>query len=437
MDSKINGRNDLQEIIDKALEEMRAEAGGCLELDKVNLAEFCRGTGLTRSKARTLERKGFRAGPHGRCGMRAEVTVMTGHTDVADDLLRRGVRNSSAIFDRLREDGYGGGISTVRDCVKAHSHLIPARRKVVGPQGGRGRRFRAEPGEAFQMDWGFLNVEGWEGRTHRIARFAMACHHCGTLYMEFFPSARRESLLVGTAHALMVMGVPGRVLTDDMRGVVIGRDAGGRPNWQVDHAALMARLGFETKLRKPRHPLTKGKVERLVSLAKTDFAAGGALVDVTQLNAEALRWCAERGGRYRRALGCVPAEGHGKACLPACDPLAVDDEIAAYPCPRRRIGFDGFASHEGRRLGVPHWYSGRECRVSREGDVPRVHTDDLSREIAARAVTWSRRDGFRDDQCADVQPVELPTLPVKATVSQPRPPSGNPALAKFDLEGRL
>jgi len=26
---------------------------------------------------------------------------------------------------------------------------------------------------------------------------------------------------------------------------------------------------------------------------------------------------------------------------------------------------------------------------------------------------------------------------VKTTISQPRPPSGNPALAKFDFEGRL
>ena len=42
-------------------------------------------------------------------------------------------------------------------------------------------------------------------------------------------------------------------------------------------------------------------VERLVSFVKTNFAAGRAFVDITQLNAEALQWCAEQGGRYRRA----------------------------------------------------------------------------------------------------------------------------------------
>ena len=87
-------RDDLQEIIDKALEEMAAEAGDGFDPQTCNLAEFCRRTGLTRSKARTIRKHGFRALPHGNSGRRAEVTVLTGHTGLVDDLLRRGVTNS-------------------------------------------------------------------------------------------------------------------------------------------------------------------------------------------------------------------------------------------------------------------------------------------------------------------------------------------------------
>lgn len=286
------------------------------------------------------------------------------------------------------------------------------------------------------MDRGLLDAEGWEGRAHRVACLAMACHHRGAFYVELFPNARQGSPLVGMARALMAMGTPGHVPTDDMRGAVIGRDADGRPNRQVDHAALMARPGLKAKPREPRHPLARGKVGRLVPLARTSFAAGRALVDVTQPNAEAPRWCAERGGRYRRAPGCVPAEGHGRACPPACDPPAAGDGIAAHPCPGRRVSLDGLASYGGRRFGAPHWHSGRECRVSRGGDAPHVHADDLSREVAAHAVTWSRGDGFRDDRHADARPVEPPTSPVKATISQPRPPSGSPAPARLDFGGR-
>ena len=58
MDSRINERNDLQVIIDKTLEDMRQDVGGTLRPDDVNLAEFARRSGLTRSKACTLKAKG-------------------------------------------------------------------------------------------------------------------------------------------------------------------------------------------------------------------------------------------------------------------------------------------------------------------------------------------------------------------------------------------
>jgi hypothetical protein len=94
MDSTASERSALQEIIDNALRDMRREAGGELGLERVNLAEFCRRTGLSRSRARTIKEHGFRALPHGRTGQKAARTVMSGHEAVADALLRKGVTNS-------------------------------------------------------------------------------------------------------------------------------------------------------------------------------------------------------------------------------------------------------------------------------------------------------------------------------------------------------
>ena len=91
MDNRINERSDLQEIIDKALKDMAEDAGGELDLACFNLAEFQRRTGLSRSKARTLKSKGFRATPHGRTGQKAAVTVMTGYEETVDALLAKGV----------------------------------------------------------------------------------------------------------------------------------------------------------------------------------------------------------------------------------------------------------------------------------------------------------------------------------------------------------
>ena len=71
--------DDLQEIIDAALREMAAEEGDGFGPQACNLAEFCRRTGLTRSRARTVRAHGFRALPHGNSGRRADLCQDFGH----------------------------------------------------------------------------------------------------------------------------------------------------------------------------------------------------------------------------------------------------------------------------------------------------------------------------------------------------------------------
>lgn len=430
-------RNGLQDIIDKALDDMRHEHGGELDLEKINLAEFSRKTGLTRARARTVKANGFKALPHGRTGMRAETTVLSGYTDAIDDLLRRGVTNSSVCIERIKADGYTGGITTVKDYIKANMALVPAKRKLATAQESRGRRYQTAAGEAYQMDWGFVEVEDLGARSFKIACFAMICHHCGTCYIEFFTNARQENLFIGMVHAFMVMGVPEYVLTDNMKSVVIRRDATGLPVWQTDYAAFMGCVGFKTKLCKPRHPFTKGKVERLIRFVKGNFLAGRYFTDITQLNIEALEWCASQAGRYRRAVDLVPGEEHAGKCLPASHAIEASDEIAPYLCPLRRISFDGFVSYEGRRFGVPYWYSGRNCRVNRDGENLHIYSEDLSRELAVHPVTWGRKDSFCEDQYAYAQPVELPSVPVRTVIEATATPAKNAKLAKFDFGGDL
>lgn len=134
--------DDLQEIIDAALREMAAEEGDGFDPQACNLAEFCRRTGLTRSRARTVRAHGFRALPHGNSGRRAAPGVLAGHTGLVDDLLRKGVTNSQVIFERLLGQGYAGGLTTVKTYIAAHRDLVPAKRRQAAPQGCRGQRFR-------------------------------------------------------------------------------------------------------------------------------------------------------------------------------------------------------------------------------------------------------------------------------------------------------
>ena len=68
--------NDSATKLTQVLEEMKHEQGDCFSLDKINLAELGRRTGITRKKLRRLKRNGFREEPHGLSGRKAKATVL-------------------------------------------------------------------------------------------------------------------------------------------------------------------------------------------------------------------------------------------------------------------------------------------------------------------------------------------------------------------------
>lgn len=426
--------NDLQEILTQAIEQMKSEEGDSFSLDHINLAELGRRTGISRSKLRRYKADGFVIKPHGLKGRKAEVTVLTGYTGVIDELLRKNVSNASVCFERIKELGYQGGITQVRVYISAHRDLLPPKRLVVSPQGNRGRRYTSGPGESYQMDWGFVDVEVDLGKTYQVACFAMICHHCGERYVEFFPNAKQENLFIGMIHAFKRMGVPEHVLTDNMRSVVTRRDSEGHPIWNGEYEQFMDTIGFRTRLCKPRHPFTKGAVERLIQFVKNNFVAGRTFSNVTELNYQALGWCDHQNGSYHGCVDCVPHEEHSEKCAEVAGALEETGAVRRYLCPLRLISFDGFVNYEGRRFGVPYWYTSKACRVTRRDFTLYILSEDMSRKLAEHNVTWSRKASFCEDQYAQEQPEELPTVPVTARLTQTTAVTEDDALCRFRFD---
>lgn len=87
-------KNDNDSIVSlaQALQDMKTEQGESFDLAKVNLAELERRCGISRAK------------------------------------LRRGVKNTSVIYDRLKELGYKGSLSGIKRYVAANKSLIPPAR---------------------------------------------------------------------------------------------------------------------------------------------------------------------------------------------------------------------------------------------------------------------------------------------------------------------
>ena len=427
--------NGVESIIAHAIAEMESEIGKKLTSQEINLAELQRRTGISRGRLRRLQKNNFVDKPHGRYGLKAPKTLLSEYTGFLNYLLQNGIKNASVCYERLKSTGYTGGLTAVKVYIARNKHLLPAKRQLVAPQGNRGRRYVTDPGETYQMDWGFTKVVDPSGAEFTVACFAMICHYCGERYVEFFPNAKQENLFIGMLHAFRYMGVPKYVLTDNMKSVVIKRDSANQPIWQKDYEAFMKTVGFQTRLCKPYHPFTKGKVERLVRFVKENFLAGRVFHNITDLNQAALDWCNDQNSAFQKATDGVPMDVHFNSCIKGITPLSEDPELMLYLCPERRISFDGFVNYEGRRFGVPFSYTGATARILRDNDVIYIYSADMKQLLATHDVTWSKKDRFCEDQYVTLPELEeFPTAPIKTEIVM-LPSAGTPRpFEKFNFD---
>ena len=98
--------NGFHDIIAQAIEEMKSEQGEKFSLERINLAELQRRTGVSRAKLRRLKQNGFANVPHASQGRKSRQTILTGYTALLDDMLRRGINNSAVCLERLQAVGF-------------------------------------------------------------------------------------------------------------------------------------------------------------------------------------------------------------------------------------------------------------------------------------------------------------------------------------------
>ncbi|MGN1189241.1 MAG: IS21 family transposase [Candidatus Ornithospirochaeta sp.] len=403
---------------------------------KPNVPELMERAGLSRQRARRIASNGFKLLPHGNTGTVHAIALSADEVAEMDSLLSRGVTNSNVILRVLREKfGYEGSKSSLDRCKEKHSHLIPAPREIVAEQGVRVRRYETDSGEMYQMDWGFVNVRCVDGSTVKVALFAMVCHHCGMLFVEFFPNSRQQNLFIGMVHSFIYMGMPETVLTDNMASVSNRRDPLGKPIMNATYDSFQKACGFKTRLCKPRHPYTKGKVERLIEFVKSNFIPAREFVNITDLNGQVATWCDDWNSRFHRSTGKTPATEHRAEPVRTADgDETLQHTFMEYLAPLRTISIDGFVCLDGRRYGVPFSYHKKKARVMRDKDLLIVLDDSCSYEVVSHKVDWSYNLHYCNGQFLDDEgPEEHPTAKVKAYMTQIEEKAEASLFSEFDF----
>lgn len=177
-------------------------------------------------------------------------------------------------------------------------------------------RFETAPGVQMQADW----IQLRRGRDPLSAIVATLGFSRATL-VKFVTSERFEILRECHEEAFATFGgVPREVLYDNMKTVVVDRNAYGEGRRHRFHRGLwdMARhFGFMPRLCRPYRDKTKGKDERFNLYLRYSFyiplqshlSQGGLRYDAATANAQALNWLAEVANcRIHAEIGQKPDE---------------------------------------------------------------------------------------------------------------------------------
>ncbi len=91
--------NGFAPSIAQAIEEMKAFQGDSFSLERINLAELERRTGVSRSRLRRLKKNSFQDLPRSTKGSKHTVTKLSGYTGLLDSLCKN--RHPSPICTRF------------------------------------------------------------------------------------------------------------------------------------------------------------------------------------------------------------------------------------------------------------------------------------------------------------------------------------------------
>ena len=120
------------------------------------------------------------------------------------------------VFQRLREAGYGGGISIVKDYVR--SIRPPTRQAFL--------TLAFAPGDVAQVDWGEWGSIAVGNTRRRLSFFVMVLAYSRQMYVEFTLSQTMEQFLATHINAFNALGVPRRVMVDNLRTAVLAHPRG-------------------------------------------------------------------------------------------------------------------------------------------------------------------------------------------------------------------
>ncbi|NNE17945.1 MAG: IS21 family transposase [Myxococcales bacterium] len=206
-----------------------------------------------------------------------------------EERLEAGVWNAVVLLRELRERGYRGGYTILKDYLQP---LREAARTVAV------RRFETPAGKQAQVDWGHLGEIAAHGKARKLWGFVFTLGHSRAMMAGAAPDQKLPTLLRMHEEAFRQLGgVPREILYDRMKTVVEGTDERGETRWNQTFQDFARYWGFTPRLCKPYRAQTKGKVESGVKYVRRNFLCGRTATSLADLDQQLRGWVWETSNR--------------------------------------------------------------------------------------------------------------------------------------------
>ena len=341
---------------------------------------IARELGISRNTVRKYLRAGEipKAEPRPRRGSKLDP-----YKEYLEERLTHGVDNCVVLLREIRERGYTGSYTILKDYVQ------PSRRKRTSTAT---MRYETAPGEQAQGDFGRYAYLTPEGEKRWVWVFVMVLSWSRALYVEFVERADTATFLRCHVHGFEHFGgIPKRCLYDNSKLVVLRRDAEGRPVWNERFLDFSAALGFEAKLCRPYRAQTKGKVERGVGYVEGNFWPSARFVDLADLNRQAAQWVTTiadvriHGTTHERPVNRLEKD---RASL---TPMVDRSRVASLLRDERKVGRDGYVRYGCAWYGVPWRWAGCKVQVDVDSDMVSIFSGQKRLALHPRAQRRGQR----------------------------------------------
>lgn len=322
---------------------------------------------------------------------------------------------ATVIRERLREQGYAGGISILKDYLR---ELRPLYRRRDW------QRTVYVPGEILQADWWDtgLSLPVGKGARRRAFGFVTALPFSSAHSVVFTHSQTTADAVPALLGCLTRLGGVPAKLVMDRDSSLVARAPGRRARPVDELLALLGALSMGHIVLPAYSPTSKGSVERTNGYLETSFLPLRSFSDLADLQGQHDAWAEQvafsrhlrrLGGRVREALVVERAE---LAALP--DPLPDADRRLEV-----RASRDGFARVAGVDYSLPPGYALRRLQA-------RLSQHELAIFCEGRLVARHKRSYV---PCDVVRDAEHMAALAAAQEAQKRLTHREPELPAVDL----